>query len=62
MLAGNDMNGAIHIEIYRSEDIVGMWDMKIGVLEGFENLYPVHVYNMSKKDILELISKEMDNE
>jgi len=56
------MNGAIHIEIYRSEDIVGMWDMKIGVLEGFENLYPVHVYNMSKKDILELISKEMDNE
>lgn len=50
----------IHIEICKSEDKVGMWDMKIGVIEGFDNLYPVHVYNMDKKDILELISKEMD--
>jgi len=41
----------INIEICKSPNAPGTWDMKI--IGTFE------VYNMDKKDILEFISKEM---
>ena len=50
------MTDVINIEIYKSEYKVGVWDMRIGNMRGC-----VDVYNMDKKDILDLISEEIDN-
>jgi len=45
------MDSIINIEICRSKHVVGTWNMRItGTFD---------VYNMDKKDILDLISKEM---
>ena len=44
----------INIEICKSRNKPGAWDMRIGDIEG-----SVGVYNMGKKEILELISEEM---
>ena len=44
----------INIEICKSEHKVGTWNMRIGDIEG-----AINVYNMYKKDILDLISEEM---
>jgi len=47
----------INIEICKSPNKEGTWNMRVGDIEGATG-----VYNMDKKGILELISEEMENE
>ena len=47
----------INIEICISKHKLGTWNMRIGDIDG-----SIDVYNMDKKDILDLISEEMDND
>ena len=47
----------INIEICKSPNKSGAWNMRIGDIEG-----SIDVYNMLRYDIIELIRDEMDND
>ena len=57
LVCGEKMGNVIHIEICKSEDKVGTWNIRIGDIEG-----SVNVYNADKEDITELILQEMESE